>query len=60
MARNQKNEQTGKNPFNFNVPDNFEIIRRHDYEQKPIQINNDEILRLIFQILNACKPQLKS
>ena len=38
---NQKQEQLGKNPFNFNVPDNFQVIQRHEYEQKPIKIDDD-------------------
>ena len=36
--------QLGKNPFNYKVenrPDNFEIIQCHEYEQKPIEIDND-------------------
>ena len=37
----KKMEQLGKNPFNFNVPDNFEIVQRHDYEQKPIKVDDD-------------------
>ena len=34
-------EQLGKDPFNFNVPDNVEIVQRHEYEQKPIKIDDD-------------------
>ena len=42
---NKKQEQLGKNPFNFKVPDDFEIIQRHDYEQTPIKIDNDGVFR---------------
>ena len=41
----KKHEQIGKNPFNFNVSDNFEVIQRHQYEQNPIKIDNDNIFR---------------
>ena len=41
----QKQEQLAKNPFNFNVPvgaaDKFEVVQRHEYEQKPISIDDD-------------------
>ena len=42
---NKKQEKLGKNPFNFKVPDGFEIIQRHDYEQTPIKIDNDGVFR---------------
>ena len=57
---NKKQEQLGKNPFNFKVPDNFEIIQRNDYEQTPIKIDNMMLLGLMFQTLGKlCRLQLK-
>ena len=40
----QQQQQIAKNPFNFNVenrPDNFQVVERHEYEHKPIEIDND-------------------
>ena len=34
----KKQEKLGKNPFNFAVPDKFEIVQRHEYEQKSINV----------------------
>ena len=40
----QQQQQIAKNPLNFSVenrPDNFQVVERHEYEQKPIEIDND-------------------
>ena len=42
---NKKQQELGKNPFNFKVPDNFEVVQRQEYEQKPVKIDNDDVFK---------------
>ena len=40
----QQLQEIAKNPLNLSVenrPDNFQVVERHEYEQKPIEIDND-------------------